>query len=160
MTTMLQARRATPAEFPQVLEMVRDFYQEDEIFYDAGRVEPGLHSLLEDPACGALLLLDSPDLPLAGYITLGWCFSVEQGGRFVLLDELYLRPAARGRGWGRQSLQLAREWAREQGASVLRLEVNHHNERAKALYLSAGFNDDSRDILTLPLTAAVRSAHS
>ncbi|WP_305804873.1 GNAT family N-acetyltransferase [Stenotrophomonas sp. YIM B06876] len=160
MTNVLQARRATPAEFPQVLAMVRDFYQEDEILYDAARVEPGLHSLLQDPACGALLLLGSQDMPLAGYITLGWCFSVEQGGRFILLDELYLLPSARGRGWGRQALQLAREWASGQGASVLRLEVNHHNERAKALYLSAGFNDDSRDILTLPLTGAVRSTHS
>lgn len=160
MTTLLQARQASAAEFPQILAMVRDFYQEDEIVYDAGRVEPGLHSLLEDPACGALLLLGSADMPLAGYITLGWCFSVEQGGRFVLLDELYLMPSARGRGWGRQALQLARDWAREQGASVLRLEVNHHNARAKALYLSVGFLDDSRDILTLPLTAAVRSAHS
>lgn len=160
MSSELQARAGTPEDFAQLLAMVRDFYHEDEIFYDARLVEPGLRSLLEDPSCGALLMLSSSDLPVAGYITLGWCFSVEQGGRFVLLDELYLLPAARGRGWGKQALALAREWSRAQGASVLRLEVNHHNARAKALYLSAGFQDDSRDILTLPLTAAVRSAHS
>lgn len=160
MSSELQARAGTPEDFAQLLAMVRDFYREDEIFYDARLVEPGLRSLLEDPSCGALLMLSSADLPLAGYITLGWCFSVEQGGRFVLLDELYLLPAARGRGWGKQALALASEWSRAQGASVLRLEVNHHNARAKALYLSAGFQDDSRDILTLPLTAAVRSAHS
>ena len=49
---------------------------------------------------------------------------------------------------------------RSLGFSVLRLEVNHHNTRAKALYLSAGFQDDSRDILTLPLGGAMRSLHS
>lgn len=160
MSNALQARTATSADFPQILTMVRDFYREDDIVYDAGRVEPGLRCLLDDASCGALLLLGSADLPLAGYITLGWCFSVEQGGRFVLLDELYLLPESRGRGWGKQALALAAEWARAQGASVLRLEVNHHNARAKALYLSAGFQDDSRDILTLPLSSAPRSAHS
>lgn len=160
MTDTLKSRVAVPADYAQTLSMVRDFYREDGIVYDAQKVESGLRTLLQEPACGALLLLASDDLPLAGYITLGWCFSVEQGGRFVLLDELYLVPAARGRGWGRQALALARDWARAQGASVLRLEVNHHNARAKALYLSAGFNDDSRDILTLPLTAAVRGVHS
>ncbi len=156
----LHSRDAVPADQGQLLAMVRAFYLEDEIIYDAARVEGGLGTLLRDPSCGAVLLLGSDDVPLAGYITLCWCFSVEQGGRFVLLDELYLRPQARGRGWGRQALQLAADWARRQGASVLRLEVNHHNTRAKALYLSAGFQDDSRDILTLPLGGDARSLHS
>ena len=97
---------------------------------------------------------------MVGYITLGWCFSVEQGGRVVLLDELYLGPAARGRGWGRQALALARDWAAGQGAAVIRLEVNHHNAKAKSLYLSAGYRDDERDILTLSLNGASGRLHS
>ncbi len=97
---------------------------------------------------------------VVGYITLGWCFSVEQGGRFVLLDELYLGPAARGRGWGRQALALARDWAAGQGAAVIRLEVNHHNAKAKSLYLSAGYRDDERDILTLSLDGHSGRLHS
>ena len=80
-------------------------------------------------------------------------------GHFVLLDELYLAPAARGRGWGRQALALARDWAIVEGASVMRLEVNHHNARAKALYLSAGYRDDERDILTLPLAVSPTGLH-
>ena len=41
----------------------------------------------------------------------------------------------------------------------MRIEVNHHNARAKALYLSAGYRDDARDILTLPLAATPRGLH-
>ena len=160
MSMPLQSRVATPADLELLLEMVRQFYVEDAIAYDAHRVEPGLRTLLEDPAYGAVLLLAGDELPVAGYITLGWCFSVEQGGRFVLLDELYLTPAARGRGWGKAALALAQQWAQQRGAAVLRLEVNHHNARAKSLYLSAGFADDSRDILTLPLSAAPRGVHA
>lgn len=151
MSNPLKARIAASDDFPRIIRMVRDFYVEDEILYQPGLVEPGLRSLLENARHGAVLLLSSDDVAEAGYITLGWCFSVEQGGRFVLLDELYLTPAARGRGWGRRALDLARDWAATQGAAVIRLEVNHHNARAKKLYLSAGYRDDARDILTLSL---------
>ncbi|WP_433851810.1 N-acetyltransferase family protein [Stenotrophomonas nitritireducens] len=156
----LRFRLATPADFPRLIAMVRAFYAEDHIAFDPALVEPGLRTLLAEPACGAVLLLEGGDVAEAGYITLGWCFSVEQGGRFVLLDELYLAPAARGRGWGRQALALARDWAIVEGASVMRLEVNHHNARAKSLYLSAGYRDDERDILTLPLAATPKGLHS
>lgn len=155
----IKARLAQSEDFPQLIAMVRDFYVEDQIPYIAERVEPGLQTLLEQPSCGAALLLLDGD-SVAGYITLGWCFSVEQGGRFVLLDELYLGPAARGRGWGRQALALARDWAAGQGAAVIRLEVNHHNAKAKSLYLSAGYRDDERDILTLSLNGASGRLHS
>ena len=156
----LRFRLATPEDFPHLLAMVRAFYAEDQIAYDAALVEPGLRTLLAEPACGAALLLEGGDVAEAGYITLGWCFSVEQGGRFVLLDELYLGPAARGRGWGRQALALARDWAAGQGAAVIRLEVNHHNAKAKSLYLSAGYRDDERDILTLSLDGHSGRLHS
>ena len=155
----LRHRMAMPADFPRILAMLRAFYIEDRIAYDAGLVDPGLRTLLAEPAHGAVLLLESDEVPVAGYVSLGWCFSVEQGGRFVLLDELYLAPVARGRGWGRQALALARDWARAQGASVMRIEVNHHNARARSLYVSAGYRDDGRDILTLPLAATPRGLH-
>ena len=155
----LRYRLATPEDFPAILAMLCAFYAEDRIDYDAALVEPGLRALLAEPAHGAVLLLHGEEVAQAGYVSLGWCFSVEQGGRFVLLDELYLAPVARGRGWGRQALALARDWALAQGASVLRLEVNHHNVRAKALYLSAGYRDDARDILTLPLAATPKGLH-
>ena len=148
----IKARLAQSEDFPQLIAMVRDFYVEDQIPYIAERVEPGLQTLLEQPSCGAALLLLDGD-SVVGYITLGWCFSIEQGGRFVLLDELYLVPAVRGQGLGRQALALAAQWARQQGAAVMRLEVNHHNARAKALYLSCGYADDQRDLLSLDLGA-------
>ena len=144
-------RLATPDDLDALLAQVADFYAEDHIPLHAGRVRAGLSDLLADACHGAVLLLSTDDHAFAGYITLGWCFSIEQGGRFVLLDELYLVPAVRGQGLGRAALALAADWARAQGAAVVRLEVNHHNARAKALYLSCGYADDQRDILTLDL---------
>lgn len=160
MSDTLSLRVAQPQDFTGVLAMLKTFYEEDHIPYVAKQVEPGLQQILQDARNGAVLILQSDALPCVGYIILGWCFSVEQGGRYVLLDELYLAPAARGRGWGKQALALARDWAQAQGAAVMRLEVNHHNARAKALYLASGYRDDERDILTLPLAATQAGLHS
>ncbi len=160
MSNSITARVAGPEDFNQLIAMVRDFYVEDSIPYQPELVEPGLQAVLGNPSLGAVLLLSSDEVAMVGYVTLGWCFSVEQGGRFVLLDELYLVPAARGRGWGRQALAVARDWAAGQGAAVIRLEVNHHNAKAKRLYLGAGYRDDARDILTLSLNGNAGGLHS
>src|SRR5690606_32175400 len=125
-------------------------YAEDRIPLDEPRVRRGLAQLMADASLGAVLLVDV-DGACVGYVVLGWCFSIEQGGRHALLDELYLEPAARGRGLGGVLLERACDWARQHGAEVARLEVNRHNPRAKALYLRAGFRDDDRDILTIAL---------
>ena len=67
---------------------------------------------------------------------------------------LFVAGHARGRGIGAAALALAARQARDWGAARLRLEVHHHNPRAKALYTRAGFRDDHRDMLTLDLATA------
>lgn len=146
----LALRRATSADLPALLAMLRDFYAEDRIPLDEPRVRRGLAQLLADPALGALLFAEAGGA-CVGYLLLGWCFSIEQGGRHVLIDELYLVPSARGGGLGGSLLAAACDWARNHGAEVARLEVNRHNPRAKGLYLRNGFRDDDRDILTRDL---------
>lgn len=146
MSASLELRAVGAADIEALLAMLRRFYDEDRIALDEPRVRRGLDQVLADPALGAVLLAESNGEPV-GYLVLGWCFSLEQGGRHVLIDELYLVPAARGRGLGRALLAAACDWARWQGAEVARLEVNRHNPRAKALYLGNGFREDDRDLL-------------
>lgn len=98
----LRYRLATPADFPSILAMLRAFYAEDHIDYDPALVESGLRTLLAEPVHGAVLLLQGDGVAEAGYASLGWCFSIEQGGRFLLLDELYRRrPRAAAAGAAR-----------------------------------------------------------
>ncbi|MCD9027714.1 GNAT family N-acetyltransferase [Luteimonas sp. BDR2-5] len=151
-TQSLQTRVAGPGDEARLLELVRAFYAEDRIVFDPVRVSNALHALLADPACGTILLLGDGD-GIAGYLALTRGFSLEQGGHFALLDELYLGPAARGRGWGADALAAAIEVARGWQVATPRLEVHHHNPRAKALYQRLGFADDHRDLLTLDLAA-------
>lgn len=153
MKSRLHHRPATPADLDPLLAMMQAFYAEDGIEFDAGRARRAVETLLRRPELGAILLLDDPDStdqPGAhGFMVLVHGFTLEHGGLFVLLDELYLQPALRGCGLGREAIRLAREWASMQGAGAIRLEVHHHNAKAKALYAKHGFRDDHRDILTL-----------
>ena len=149
----LSLRPAGPDDLPALMEMLQRFYAEDRIPLDAPRVRRGLGQLVADASLGVVLFAEAQGVRV-GYLVLGWCFSIEQGGRHVLLDELYLEPSARGSGLGGALLAAACDWARDQGAEVVRLEVNRHNPRAKALYLCHGFRDDDRDILSLALPQA------
>ncbi len=152
MSTTLQTRVAGPDDAAHVLALIRAFYVEDRIIFEPVRVSAALRTLLADPACGAILLLGDND-GIAGYLALTRGFSLEHGGHFALLDELYLGPAARGRGWGADALVAAMALARSWQVAALRLEVHHHNPRAKALYQRLGFADDHRDMLTFDLAA-------
>ena len=149
----LSLRPAGADDLPALMDMLMHFYAEDRIPLDAPRVRRGLDQLMADASLGAVLFAEAQGVRV-GYLVLGWCFSIEQGGRHVLIDELYLEPSARGRGLGAALLAAACDWARGRGAEVVRLEVNRHNPRAKALYLRHDFRDDDRDILSLALSQA------
>lgn len=150
--TRLHNRVATPDDLPAALALVQAFYAEERLRFDPVATPRAMSRLLTDPACGALLLLGQDGN--AGYLALTRGFSLEQGGHYALLDELYLIPDARGRGLGAHALGIAAAHARSWGVSMLRLEVQHHNPRAKALYLRAGFVDGHRDTLGLELGAS------
>jgi GNAT superfamily N-acetyltransferase len=139
----IQWHAGTAGHLPALLEMIHDFYREERIHFDERLVRKGLAACWQD-GLGAVFLLGDGRGKWCGYLVVSICCSIEYGGRYALLDELYLRSAMRGRGWGRRGIERAVEWARGQGVKVIRLEVHHHNPRAKVLYLRNQFNDESR----------------
>jgi GNAT superfamily N-acetyltransferase len=108
---------------------------------------PAIRQLLEQPEIGKIPIFRHQG-EAAGYLVATTGFSIEFGGRFVLLDELFILPAFRGRGLWKAGLAEIERWAAAIHASCIRLEVNHHNKKARATYLKAGFIDDRRDLLT------------
>ncbi len=151
MEDALKVRRAVSQDAPRLLVLIRDFHAEDRIRHDSLRASKALEAILGDAGLGEVLVLHDAEDAFFGYLVVSVCFSLKQGGRFALLDELYLVPAVRGLGWGGRLLTLANEAAQRCGVERLRLEVHHHNPKAKAIYLAAGFVDDHRDLLTRPV---------
>jgi GNAT superfamily N-acetyltransferase len=61
-----------------------------------------------------------------------------EGPRHVVLDLLYVRPAARGKGLGRELVRAAADYARGQGVEQLELIVLEDNAAARRLYERLG----------------------
>lgn len=134
-------------DLPDLLLMLEAFYEEEQLTHDPDGVAVAVRELLERPAIGKIWMLRSGG-SIAGYLIAIIGFGVEFGGRYVLLDELFIRPGFRGHGQWRVGFAEVERWALSEGIGALRLEVNHHNTKAKSLYLGYGFADDERSILT------------
>ena len=122
-------------------------YAQEAIPYDEIRAARVCETLLASPECGAIWMIQA-DGQDAGYLAVTVACSLEFGGRFALLDELYIADGWRGRGLGPAAVEFAAAWAREHGMHALRLEVSEENEHARHVYAKSGFHDPHRRILT------------
>lgn len=77
-------------------------------------------------------------------------FSTWRGHPGVYVQDLYVAPAARGRGLGRELIQAVRERAAEWGGRYVKLTVYDRNPAALAFYHSIGF-ESCEDELPLVL---------
>lgn len=130
-----------------LIALMRAFYAEEGLAYEDARARMALGALLADEALGRVFRLHHGDA-LAGYVVLTFGYSLEFAGRFALLDEIYLRPEVRGRGWGRAALAFVEAACRELGMAAIRLEVERHNGHARRLYGRAAYEAHDRDLMT------------
>lgn len=137
----------TAATIESALDLMHRLYTEPGGTHHRQRARRAMEYLLTRPESGGVWFLEAAG-ELAGYVVVTACFSLEFGGSFGLLDELYLLPGFRGRGLGSAALGFAGEWCRAHGCEALRLEVDLANERALGLYRRAGFETHHRDLMT------------
>jgi len=140
----------TPARanhFPSVLALMRRFYSEEKLVFDEDRASRSVSELLSDPSLGTIFLLQD-GRGIHGYLVGCSGYSLEFGGRFVLLDELYISPSHRGHGYAKKALAMIEDWAKDRNIGTMRLEVNDHNENALSIYVKSGYINDDRRILT------------
>ena len=122
-------------------------YAQDALPFDVARARASCEWLLEHPDSGAIWLLEVDGVQV-GYLILTVCVSIEFGGRFALLDELYIEAPWRGRGIARQAIEFAEGWARDRRMSALRLETAVENAHAIHVYSNSGFSIHSRHLMT------------
>lgn len=149
----IRLRSATRADVPTLLQLMQGLYALDHIDFAEDRARSALAGLLADPALGEVWMVESRSAgaesgEIVGYAVLTLGYSLEFGGRFWLLDELFVRKENRGRGAGSQILREIVQAARERGLQAVRLEVGQTNLRAQDLYRRAGFEVHDRHLMT------------
>jgi ribosomal protein S18 acetylase RimI-like enzyme len=113
-------------ERPADLELSRAFL--------AGRLRQG----------ESVIFLAEEDGAGLGFVQLYPLFSstAPRPRRLWLLNDLYVVPAARGRGIGRKLMSRARRLAEDTGACGIELATGRTNLNAQALYQSVGYRRD------------------
>ena len=132
-------RKLQNTDFDTVLSMMLVFYASDALLiHPSGEV---LRKTLTDA------LADTPYLEafgfeedgvLVGYGMVAMSYSTEAGGLCAWIEDIYIEPEYRGKGYGTSFLTFVKE--RYEGrVTRIRLEAEPENERAMAVYRKAGF---------------------
>jgi ribosomal protein S18 acetylase RimI-like enzyme len=137
---------ARPEDLEKVLSLVTAFHAESAIDSSDDSRRAGVEPLLSGIPYGAVYLIGPARAPI-GYIIVTFGWSVELGGMDAFVDELYIRPAVRGRGIATEVLSTLPTALSEAGVKALHLEVDRDNEAAQKLYLRSRFKARERYML-------------
>ena len=121
------------------LSMARAFYESDAVLAPVplSHMEKTFDLLMEGSPYAEAFILEKEG-KTAGYALLARTWSQEAGGEVIWIEEIYLEPSARGKGYGSAFFRfLEEEFAPE--AKRFRLEVEEENEGAVSLYRKIGF---------------------
>jgi ribosomal protein S18 acetylase RimI-like enzyme len=98
-----------------------------------------MRQLLDGGDTLVLLAGDGPD----GLAVLRFRASIWSDGLECYLAELYIAPARRGQGLGRQLMEAVLRAARDRGADTMDIGVDEPDVAARRLYESLGFSNRS-----------------
>jgi ribosomal protein S18 acetylase RimI-like enzyme len=147
--SQLVIRPAASTDEPHLLSMMRRLAEQEPnpgMFHQA-LVSKTLRFLLEHPERGRIWMLLMNERPV-GYIVLTLGFSFEFYGTDAFIDELYVVPEFRRRGFGMQAVRHLEAEAKKLGVNALHLEVDKGNDPAFELYRRTGFAYHNRFLMT------------
>src|SRR5438445_5432278 len=138
-----RVRAARRADHRRLVELLVAQFREHRIRTPIPRIARAVDGVLRHPERGRLLVATVAGRPI-GLAALSFVWPLEHGGRSAWLEELYVEPAARGRGLGTRLLHAALRIAAETGAVAVDLEVDADHQRAGRLYARGGFRPLAR----------------
>lgn len=145
-TTITQAGPADLDALAALFDAYRQFYGQPS---DVPRAREWLRERLRFGESQVLVARQGE--ATVGFVQLYPMFSSVRLARTWILNDLYVDEAARRSGAARALLDAATRYARDQGASGISLETTVDNAAARALYRSAGWNEDATQWYSRPL---------
>ena len=138
MSTQFTFRPLETSDSSLIKELIRAYYDFDELSYDPSFHGPALEQLIDGNPAARTWIVEADGTP-AGYLILTISFSIYCGGKDGFIDELFLKEEFRGLGGGAEIMNFADKMARELGLITLHLEVTPQNDHARQIYERRGF---------------------
>ncbi|WP_223598543.1 GNAT family N-acetyltransferase [Chryseobacterium sp. GVT01B] len=98
-----------------------------------------------NPDSNIKCLIAESDTEIIGYATFFKQFSTWDVGYYIYVDCLFLKDSARGKGTGKQIMELIRVFSKEEGCSVIQWQTPNFNTRAIKFYSQLGAERKSKE---------------
>jgi GNAT superfamily N-acetyltransferase len=143
---------ATPADVPTIWRFIHALAQYERLAHLMTATEAGFHDALFGPRPVIEAAISWADEVPVGCIVFYETYSTFVGRRGVHVEDVYVEPSCRGRGYGRQMLVYVAKIAYERGCGRLEWAVLNWNFPAIRFYESLGAKS-LEDWTTYRLTA-------
>lgn len=135
-------RMATPADLPLIAQFIRDLAEYERLAHEVRFDEAALGERLFGQSAGgrpyAEVLIGEVDGVAQGFALFFHNFSTFEGKPGIYLEDLFVRPEARGAGLGKAFLQRLAQLAVERDCARLEWWVLDWNEPAIRFYKALG----------------------
>jgi GNAT superfamily N-acetyltransferase len=135
---MIAIRRAEAHEVPLVLQFIRDLAQYEKLSHEVVATEATLRETLFGPSPYAEVVFACLDDQPVGFALFFHNYSTFLGQPGIFLEDLFVRPSARGHGVGKELLQWLARTALERKCGRLEWNVLDWNAPAIGFYEKLG----------------------
>lgn len=138
MNAEFRIERATERDVPIMLDMIRGLADYEKLSHDVTATEAGLRDALFGPRPAAEVVIGFLDAQPVAFAVFFHNFSTFLGKPGLYLEDLFVKPDWRGRGFGRRVLAHLARLAIERGCGRMEWSVLDWNEPAIGFYRSLG----------------------
>src|SRR5206468_5036804 len=138
MTRNFEIRDATIADIPIILQLIRDLATYERAPNDVVATEEGLHEVLFGAEPAAKVVIAFENTAPVGFAVFFHNFSTWLGRPGLYLEDLFVKPEVRGKGYGRALLVQLAKIARERCCGRMEWAVLNWNEPAIKFYRKLG----------------------
>jgi ribosomal protein S18 acetylase RimI-like enzyme len=127
------------------LNFLAELFDSYRVFYKQESDFQGARAFLKERFINedSVLFIAYDESNPVGFVQLYPTFSSVSMKKSWILNDLYVNPSARKKGFGEKLIKKAIEFAEETGAKGLSLETGHDNVTAQSLYEKIGFKKES-----------------
>ena len=129
---------ATPDDVPTILSLIRDLAEYEKLLDRVSATEASLHRDLFGPRPFAEVLIGNLGADPVGYALFFHSYSTFLAKPGIYLEDVFVKPAARGKGVGKALLRAVARAARDRGCGRMEWSVLNWNTPAIEFYESLG----------------------